>query len=180
MSWHWHLHACSWHHWRINQMIGHLFVVKHPEYFHNMWGTSHSVNKLILITSFFGRLTYIETLWNLWNEAWIDLVPHSGTQWKCLVPDTPSFYDHIWIFKHKMALCALQCVIGYVTSLYLVMKQAINNRESKTYLQYQGWRFIMHTSQFFCHYRMIFEKYAFIISGGFIILPKGITEWRTF
>ena len=73
------------------------------------------------ITSFFGRLTYIETLWNLWNEAWLDLVPHSGSQWKCLVLDTPSFYDHIWSFKHKMALCALQCVIGYATWLYLVM-----------------------------------------------------------
>ena len=28
------------------------------------------------IISFCGRLTYIETLWNLWTEAWIDLVPH--------------------------------------------------------------------------------------------------------
>ena len=29
---------------------------------------------------------------------------HELTQRKCFVPDTPSFYDHIWIFKHKMML----------------------------------------------------------------------------
>ena len=48
-----------------------------------------------VITSFCGGLMYIETLWNLWTEAWIDLVPHNGTQWKCLVLDTPSFYDQL-------------------------------------------------------------------------------------
>ena len=27
---------------------------------------------------------------------------HELTQWKCFVPDTPSFYDHIRILKHNM------------------------------------------------------------------------------
>ena len=29
---------------------------------------------------------------------------HELTQWKCFVPNTPSFYDRIWIFKHKTTL----------------------------------------------------------------------------
>ena len=31
-----------------------------------------------------------------WNEAWNDLIPYNGTQWKWFVPYTPSFCDHIW------------------------------------------------------------------------------------
>ena len=34
---------------------------------------------------------------------------HELTQWKCFVADTPSFYDHIWIFKHKMTLLHSNC-----------------------------------------------------------------------
>ena len=56
---------------------------------------------------------------------------HELTQCKCFVPDTPSFYDHTWVFKQDDAL-ALQCVIGYATSLYLVMnsfnKSALSNK----------------------------------------------------
>ena len=71
-------------------------------------------------TSFCDDLTYIETL----NCE----MRHELTQWKCFVPDTPSFYDHIWIFKHKMML--LHCVIGYATSLYPVMSEGTNFKQT--------------------------------------------------
>ena len=39
---------------------------------------------------------------------------HKMTQWKCFVPDTPSFCDHIWShvelfseIEHKMALVSI-------------------------------------------------------------------------
>ena len=38
---------------------------------------------------------------------------HELTQWKCFVSDTPSFYDHIWIFQHKMTL--LHSNVSFVT-----------------------------------------------------------------
>ena len=37
---------------------------------------------------------------------------HEMTQWKCFVPDKPSFWDHIWSlqgnFSHKMTLVHLK------------------------------------------------------------------------
>ena len=43
-------------------------------------------------------------IWHIYKHYKSCEMRHELTQWKCFVPDTPSFYDHIWIFKHKMTL----------------------------------------------------------------------------
>ena len=39
---------------------------------------------------------YAQKRYEKWeNEAETDLIPYNGTQWKCVVPYTPSFCDNI-------------------------------------------------------------------------------------
>ena len=55
------------------------------------------------------------------DEMEHEMIPWS--QQKCFVPDTPSFCDHTYMISvvtHDDA-DQLECVIGYTTSLYLVM-----------------------------------------------------------
>ena len=54
---------------------------------------------------------------------------HEITQWKCFVPDTPSFCDHVWscvkLFsetEHKMALVSIIITMGTRPPEKLVMR----------------------------------------------------------
>ena len=60
------------------------------------------------MTSFCGHFTYIQ------KHCEGSEMNDEMTQWKCFVPDTPSFSDHIWSYvdhfsksEHEMAMVRL-------------------------------------------------------------------------